>query len=148
MKEYGFVEFCDDYREEKNGKVTLVGLYQNDLIVAYFPALLPKFVMVINIMTFNKTTTDIPVEIEIDGEVIITANTKFSWQDKDLLKKLNIWRGAFPIILSPFVFQKEGALTVRIGLNGKMENIGQIYIRKPKQAMMHDQKAKKKKQKK
>ena len=38
-----FCIFCDDIREEAYGKVALMGIYGDDLIVAAFPHQAPKF---------------------------------------------------------------------------------------------------------
>lgn len=142
MKEYGFVEFCDDYREEKQGKHTLVGLYFNDMIVPDFPALLPKFVILINFI-INKKTTDIPIEITYAGQSIIQGKNNFNFGDQKLLKEMGFLRASFPLILSPFVFQKEGILEVKAELNGHMKTIGKLYIRKAKTEPTPKKKAKK-----
>ena len=42
------VIYCDDIREEASGKRTLVGVYRAALIVPAFPAVLPKFCVMLN----------------------------------------------------------------------------------------------------
>jgi hypothetical protein len=43
--------YCDDVREEKSNKITLVGVYSSDLFVAAFPVVLPKLMMFITLVT-------------------------------------------------------------------------------------------------
>src|SRR5262245_36906957 len=47
---WGFAHFCDDVRHEEGNKLSLMGLYQNDLIfpgTVAFPVSVPKFVILI-----------------------------------------------------------------------------------------------------
>jgi hypothetical protein len=39
----GYSLFCDDIRQEDNGKQILIGLYHGDMLVESFPILLPTF---------------------------------------------------------------------------------------------------------
>ncbi|HVU31398.1 MAG TPA: hypothetical protein VHE36_13455 [Sphingomicrobium sp.] len=60
----GYTIFCDDIRQEYNGKLTFVGAYADTLIInGPLPALLPKFCAMI---VYREEPTSLePVEIKI-----------------------------------------------------------------------------------
>lgn len=62
---FGYTIFCDDVRYETNGKVTLVGVFSEDMrIAAQFPIALPKFV--ISFMYMERPgESDDPLELRV-----------------------------------------------------------------------------------
>lgn len=48
---YAYSVFCDDIRAEMGGKLSLMGVYQGDLLVPQQPTVLPKLCIVIHAVT-------------------------------------------------------------------------------------------------
>lgn len=44
----GYSMFCDDIRQEDNGKQFLIGLYSSEMLITSFPTILPSFRVLIN----------------------------------------------------------------------------------------------------
>jgi hypothetical protein len=146
IKLSGFAQFCDDIRHEQGGKVTLVGLYQNDLVVEKFPALLPKFGISVTFSTKPKTV-DFPLTIEFaDQYKIVGRGTISIEQDDGLPTIMKDRRATSYIMLSPFELPCEGVLSVKADLNGKSEILGQIFVRQAhREKIKKDEKNKRKK---
>jgi hypothetical protein len=62
----GYSLFCDDIRQEDNGKQILLGLYNGDMLVNSFPILLPTFRVVIRYQ-------ERPNESRLPIKIVITA---------------------------------------------------------------------------
>ena|SRR5690554_7783600 len=56
MSRYAHVAYCDDIRPELNGKISLMGLYSDTMLLPRFPITLPK----LGIVVTGKTTSDNP----------------------------------------------------------------------------------------
>lgn len=56
--------FCDDVRNEANGKQILIGVYNADMLVDSFPILLPNFSIVIRYQE-RKNESDLPVKFVV-----------------------------------------------------------------------------------
>lgn len=53
--------FCDDVRQEVNGKVTYVGVYGPDMLVTRFPVTLPKLCVATFVSVPHTATDVVPV---------------------------------------------------------------------------------------
>ena len=58
MSRYAHVAYCDDIRPEINGKMSLIGLYSDKMLLPDIPASLPK----LGILVTAKTSFDEPFE--------------------------------------------------------------------------------------
>lgn len=63
-KPYGYTIFCDDIRQEADGKIALMGVYGPDMNVPQFPFLLPFFCFAVRYIESPEDTA-IPLEIHI-----------------------------------------------------------------------------------
>jgi len=74
----GYTIFCDDVRQENNGKQIFIGVYNADMVVESLPALLPSFSFVIRYQEM-KGESELPVKIVItvpnpDDQMIFEAD--------------------------------------------------------------------------
>ena len=120
-----FVEtiYCDDVREELGGKVSYIGVYKSALVVNDFPALLPKFFVLVNVQApATDPIHSLVVSIYKDDELVeqvemekeefqkfVTASE--SWTDDE--KSTRIQSVNATIHFSPLVFENECILRVR-----------------------------------
>lgn len=51
MSRYAHVAYCDDIRPEINGKISLMGLYSDTMLLPTFPATIPKLGVVVTAKT-------------------------------------------------------------------------------------------------
>ncbi|MBL4833622.1 MAG: hypothetical protein JKY26_06560 [Pseudomonas sp.] len=58
MSRYAHVAYCDDIRAEVNGKMSLMGLYSDSMLLPGLPATLPK----LGIVVTARTSSDEPFE--------------------------------------------------------------------------------------
>lgn len=146
-KAWGFSLFGDDLRQEAGGKLSLMGLYQDDMIFhgeARFPFLIPKFVIFIlyyelrdaieadiNFKVTHGLENNLVAEAAIlrkDLPVIqIDRNNRESEDPEDAAR---IFHARIPIILTPFPVEKPGRLRVRAHYSdGKILKLGSISIK-------------------
>jgi hypothetical protein len=107
---------CDDIREEKSGKETLVGVYNDKVMVAGLPVVMPKLCFRIKTRPVKKQL-DISISIKgpNDGESITG------------LKSFIPAKPEFPggntlsLIMSPFIIKSAGEYSLLIEHSGKEE---------------------------
>ena len=120
---YGYTLFCDDIRQEINGKVSLIGVYGGDLIVAGpLPVALAKLALRITYIEQPGESTE-PVEIHIylpgnpDGQPIqrIPLPVDFRSMAPDPHPGLTdpLLIAVFNMEFSPLPLQQEGQIKVR-----------------------------------
>ena len=64
-------QFCDDIRQEINGKYSLIGCYTDDIIVDKFPTVLPKLCAQIRAVTpLGKPFLKLSIKVLLDEELI------------------------------------------------------------------------------
>ncbi|MCK9539845.1 DUF6941 family protein [Dokdonella sp.] len=51
MNRYAHAIFCDDIRHEDGGKLTLVGVYRNQMLLQAVPVILPRLCAVVDVVT-------------------------------------------------------------------------------------------------
>lgn len=85
---YGTTTFCDDIRFETNGKITLVGCYQNELnFSGPAPGLLPSFAALVNLriprdIEFKKIRFSVTKEHNSEKEEIFQAEIEIPEEDR------------------------------------------------------------------
>jgi hypothetical protein len=135
MEPTGFTIFCDDIREEVNGKVSLIGCYGSELIVqgATFPLILPKlgFHVTVRLPTGTpnlpfKFMVYLPGDAEdhpsINSETTIPDELFAEHRVKPRDPKWEKMMGDGPrvtslrqhFVLSPLVINEEGFIRVRV----------------------------------
>src|SRR5438445_2168364 len=73
---YGFSVFCDDIRAEVGGKASFIGVYNSIMFMPSFPAVLPKFGIII---FFNE-----PAEMIRTRDFTVNINVFLPGQDEPI----------------------------------------------------------------
>jgi len=107
---------CDDVREEKSGKETLVGVYNSKIIVAGLPAVLPKLCFRIRIIPIRRALAiSLSVRAPEGGESITGLKAVIpAGSEKSEEHTLNL-------VMSPFVLKVEGEYSLIVEHGGKEE---------------------------
>lgn len=138
---YGSVIFCDDIREEKSGKIILIGCYGSEIAIgSSLPTVLPQLCISCRLV-FDVFSGSKPVEIKVamPGEAFDTASmiTPLNLDANDLLT----W-GAGPsdpdhprymsvinIIGNRIRLENDGLIQVFLTFEGKTLRIGVIKVK-------------------
>jgi hypothetical protein len=145
MRAYGIVTFCDDIRFEQQNKLSLIGCYTHGLVIYQtLPVTLPKLGMLIQVRYPPKRLEDRKLVIYAPGEKEPFYNIDLAgdpedfnvgsfFAERDIEKDNNEGverQRAFvmPLIFSPFLVRKEGALRVRILQGEEILRVGALQI--------------------
>ena len=136
---FGRVTFCDDIRNEVDGKVTLVGCYGADMVFPYpFPVLLPKLGLAVQFaektdaksealkleIFFPGDPDDTPsIAVDVPPIEVVTPPEVLAQRDDDTRKM-----GSINLILSPVNILSEGQIRVRIAKGDSKYRIGKIRV--------------------
>jgi hypothetical protein len=119
---YGYTVFCDDLRQESNGKLIYVGVYMSEMIIfGAPPMLLPTFVAV---TTYRERPgeSDVPVKIkmfvpgsddaaaELELPVAIMRSAQFSPETEGEDRMYSVLT---PIRSSPLEVRQGGLIKIR-----------------------------------
>lgn len=140
---FGYTLFCDDIRQEVNGKVTLVGVYGGEMTVfADLPTLLPKLALAVN---YYETPDQTEEHLELliffpgDSEDAPTSRAKVpSEAIAELRKSGQI--AALPaedqrvgitmhVVFSPVTVKEDGFVRVRMARGQDVIRLGSLRIR-------------------
>jgi hypothetical protein len=138
---WGTTIFCEDIRAEVGGKITLVGIYPNEMLVHVpFPYVIPKFGLWVKYF-------EVPGSMEGDGKLFVwlpgdetasieadipmaqlraTAATDKNDTDPDSDKWLHL---QMPIVLAPLVLKQPGQIKVRLHFGETIVRLGAIRIK-------------------
>lgn len=136
----GYTIFCDDVREERNGKRIYVGVYSADMIIhGSAPTALPKLTLVIcyserpsqigpavtlKVYLPDKSGADREtLSIELPIEQMKATPTPADVADAD--KRLT---SIFVLELSPCVIEAPGFVRVRAHRDGKVLKLGSLRV--------------------
>lgn len=118
--------YCDDARMEASGKVLVVGMYGENLIVPAFPVTLPTFCAIITVCTpLNQPFQQLAVRLNLDDEMIaeiVVPEDALAQVSEDRVGEkpgesedaARVWKSRMMLNLSPLVIEKPGLLRVRI----------------------------------
>jgi hypothetical protein len=135
---FGYTIFCDDIRQESNGKLIYLGVYQTDMtIFGTFPAILPTFTMMIR---YNERRTDsgdpVTIKIFVPGNdqpvfqvTIDTATMRSALPRSDLPGEDEIISTLIPVRLSPLQIETEGRIKVRAYKGDDEIRLGTLNVR-------------------
>lgn len=127
--------FCDDIRQEVNGKVSFIGAYSAALFVSAFPATLPKLCLSVKVISpaddpLGSLTLrmfrgdDVLQEIVVDEEQISKA-TELVEELSEEEKKDRLQMAQFMLVFSPIQFESACTLKVRIQTeDGELRGMG------------------------
>jgi hypothetical protein len=140
---WGFSLFCDDVRSEVGGKLSIMGLYQDDYIFqGTFPLVIPKFAIFIMYYELASTISeDINFKVFIPSDEPEKPAFDIPFLRKDLpqpdLENLKLEEGQeplfhtrIPVIFSPLMIKEAGQIKVRAHYsNGKILRLGVLNIK-------------------
>jgi hypothetical protein len=147
-KAWGFTLFADDLRVELGGKISVMGLYQADMLFPNnvpFPVNIPKLFMMImyyeiigaikDDVTFkvtfgsdNKTLVEVPV-LRKDF-ILPTMGNEITPEEITAEDRERIFHSRMPVGLSPFTIPEPGRLRVRAHYSdGSVLKLGSIAAR-------------------
>ena len=144
---YGHTIFCEDIRQETTGKVTLIGVYTDHMVVhGTFPVLLPKFGLwiqynqrpdhfmrpVIFAIFLPEDPDDQPsIELQVPDEQIdaAIANSGSLKKNVSLSEKNPVFVGlGSRTLFSPFIIQSPGLIRVRAIRNNELVRLGSLPV--------------------
>lgn len=135
----GYSLFCDDIRQEDNGKQIIIGMYSGDLLATSFPILLPNFRVLIHYQERFKES-DLPVKVTITapaapGEDIVVFQFDMPRESFDRVQVptdsvdepfvSTVLNAAF----SPIIFTHAGRIKVRAYRGDDEIRLGTLRIR-------------------
>ncbi|WLG72198.1 DUF6941 family protein [Pseudomonas simiae] len=126
MNRYAYAVFCDDIRQEINGKITMVGIYTDRLFVSSVPTVLPKLCLALAIAT-DKTNMfeDVSVTGTLGGDEVFRMQLQKDQIQSivDQAPKPEIPAKFFTIqlnaILTPFQLERTGKLVIKVVADGE-----------------------------
>lgn len=136
---YGYTIFCDDIRNEIDGKVTLVGIYAADMIFNVpLPVIVPKLGIVINYFERRGESVDpIRLEIYLPGDEVgkPTITSDIPREHFRNIPELNDpdaedvrISAVFNMVLSPVNILKKGRIRVRAVRGEDIIKLGSLRI--------------------
>jgi hypothetical protein len=144
-KAWGFSLFGDDLRQEAGGKISLMGMYQQDMIFQgeqVFPFLIPKFVIFVMYYEVKDTIqSDVIFKVTHAAESNVIAEMPILRKDipphqgvepdpNDPENLERIFHVRIPFVLSPFPVTGPGRLRVRAHYgDGTVLKLGSLSIK-------------------
>jgi hypothetical protein len=117
------VLFCDDIRQETNGKFILIGVYTGDLIPGLVPATIPM-AMLLRIHGLNSGKHQFRMTLELDGTIVLEQNGGTEQAGDNV---------PIALIFSNFPIQLNGPgkLLARVTIDGEKILAGHLNILDP-----------------
>lgn len=141
MTAYGMTIFCDDIRTEVGNKTTFVGVYRAVLVIPQqFPAVLPKFAMLIMYREAAGTfQDDVTIRVYLPGDSdevpSFEAVIPFSHLRANSVRPVDmpsdgIWTHSVdvPVILSPLILKEAGWIRVRAICGENVIRLGALNV--------------------
>jgi hypothetical protein len=139
---WGFSLFCDDIRAEVGGKISVMGIYQADMIFTQDPPIvLPKFAILVKYYeTPGVFTDDVVLKVffpgdEKDAPTLAIPIPRQSMQIGEPQYEMeegqeHVFSLAAPVVMAPFQVTKYGFLKVRAACGDAVTNLGSLMLRK------------------
>jgi hypothetical protein len=139
---WGFSLFCDDIRAEVGGKISVMGIYQADMIFPQDPPVaLAKFAILVKYYeTPGIFTDDVVLKVYFPGDEKDTPTVTFpvprqSMQMGEPQHEMEegqerVFNLTMPIVIAPFQVTKCGFLKVRASCGDVVTNLGSLMLRK------------------
>jgi len=141
---WGFSLFCDDIRAEVGGKMSVMGVYQADMVfppVQEFPITIPKFGILFKYYeTKDAFTEDVVIRVLFPGDSKEAPSITIPFPRANLISseppypveedQQRVFNLTFPILLAPCVIKQEGFVKVRVICGDRTTNLGSLMIRK------------------
>ena len=106
-----FTMICDDVREEKGNKLSLMGLYEKEYIVSHIPLIIPRICLIIMLSETKEILNKVHITLKSPKSEPISINF-------DKLAKVEKGKDSRVIVyLSPFKINGTGEATFEIKFN-------------------------------
>lgn len=139
---WGSTIFADDLRQEVGGKISLMGIYDHDMVfTSDFPITISKFVIFARYWeVYDKFSDAINIMVYMPGAEDPVINQQFDRPSQiqflhlapdDSIEK--VARLVFPIVFSPLTIAKEGYIKVRVKCGDVITPCGALLVRKESQ---------------
>lgn len=138
MSRYAYSQFCDDVRQEIGNKVSLMGIYGGQLIVADVPFAMPKLCCVITCTTpADQPFSSLNFRVSADGtevargELPSDAFTQAVPQflanstPDDPIKRYGL---SLTLVLSPYLIQKAHLIKTYVIADGEELIAGRLNV--------------------
>jgi len=142
LQPYGITTFCDDFRQEANGKFIIIGGYSGIMTInSEAPATLPNFAIVFNVnipLDFKFDKVKLEAVFESDEEEIKLLELELEHDEKNTNKELSsrlidterkMLKIFHPAIVSPFNIAQDCLISTRIYLDDKMFRTGSLEVK-------------------
>jgi len=112
MKRYAYSIFCDDIRNEVNGKASFMGVVGSLLYVNTFPCVLPKLCILITAMTDNENPfRELSFKVLVDDESAFDVKlgpeeVKQLYQNQGLIDDPKGFAAQVMVTISPLNLEK------------------------------------------
>ncbi|MCP1537784.1 hypothetical protein [Methylorubrum extorquens] len=139
---YGTTAFCEDIRFEASGSVSLVGVYNKDIVVPEFPIIIPKFGVYCVVVLPKRPEDRIPflkfqVFLPGDGDrpsiyhESVAEDTNFAPKDFEPDPDVPLHSKVIQqMVVSPLQLNKEGYIRVRTYVDDAYVRAGAIRVMK------------------
>jgi hypothetical protein len=132
---FGYSIFCDDIRQEIDGKVTYVGVYSGAMAIrAKLPIVLPKFCIgIVFAQRRPLFTPDIGIRIFVPGDSDEKASIEAQFSGpfelpEEKTAEATMVRMTANVVFSPFPINNAGAIKVRILRNDLLHRLGTLSV--------------------
>jgi hypothetical protein len=131
---YGITIFCDDIREEVNGKLSLIGCYGNEISVfGIAPALLPMFCAFVNFrgpanLKYDEISVVITTEFGDQTTELGRVSFPRNGKDESDISENQILGLAIPFKFSPLIVPSEGFIRSRAYVDHREVKLGSIAV--------------------
>jgi hypothetical protein len=145
---FGFTIFCDDIRNEVDGKMSLIGSYNMVMYVnGDFPAVIPKFSFLINYMERigdheGPVTLKVYLPRDSDETPTVSFEVPGYTEARKSAPRLNLPDGyespepadpvlpmRVPVVLAPMIIHEPGIIRVRAECEGRVYKLGALLVR-------------------
>ncbi len=134
----GHTIFCDDIRHEIGGKISLIGIYQSEIIVREFPITLPKLCMIITIN--EKISSDGQRRVKVffepddplDKNETVLLDVDYNVPEdaiKEEPEEFIMRTNRIELVAAPFKLERSGKIKVRMHQDEDEIRIGTILIK-------------------
>jgi len=130
---FGLTEFCDDIRDEVDGKKSLIGVYTGDLFVDRgFPAIIPQLAVYVTLVEpFDQSREPVTVKVFVPGEkadqVIVDVDLPVDrFERADNISDSECLYSVLSFRMTPLLIFREGRIKVRAYKGSEEIKLGTI----------------------
>lgn len=134
----GHTVFCDDIRHEIGGKLSLMGIYDREIIVRKLPITLPKFCMVVTINEKVSSVGQRKIKVIFESDDFEEENEKvlleMEYQVPDDVvaeetEEFVMRSNRLELVAAPYKLEHPGKIKVRMYQDGDEIRLGAIMVK-------------------